>query len=57
VDLVALKQRPDAVTVSRARWNMQQHITAAQRLVEGRQGRLVVTEPLKPRTTRPRSPW
>jgi hypothetical protein len=57
VDMVALGQRRDAAALSRVRRNTQQQVTVRQRLVVDRQGRFVVTEPLKARTIRPRSPW
>ena len=47
MDLVALEQRRDEVTVSRACRNLQQQVTVPERLVVGLQGLLVVTEPLK----------
>jgi hypothetical protein len=55
--MVALGQRRDAAALSRVRRNTQQQVTVRQRLVVDRQGRFVVTEPLKARTIRPRSPW
>jgi hypothetical protein len=46
VNIVALQQRHDAATLGRAHWNLQQQVTALERLVVDRQGRLVVAEPL-----------
>ena len=47
VDLAALEQLRDAVTVSRARRDVQEQVAVSERLVVDLQGRSVVTEPLE----------